>query len=107
MRQVVDIRRNSGSFPVGLPPFQGEIVSDPKKPTAEVCARLAFLQVRKERQKYLLDNLFAIVLRQSESGQIPKQRASPLVEQFSDFFLQPRLPGIPAGRGPQQPKIEC
>ena len=85
MRQALDVGLYSSKPLAGLTPFQSQIMSYAKEPTAQVSARLVLLQVRNERQKYLLYDFFTIVRRQSEGRQIPEQRAAPLVKEICNF----------------------
>jgi hypothetical protein len=64
----------SSSFLVGKPPLQRQIVRHPKNPAPQVSAIAPQLQVPEQRKKNLLEDVFAVIRRQTERESVPENR---------------------------------
>ena len=89
---------------VPIAPPQGQIVSYAEQPATDIIERLTPIQMLEQRKKYVLKNLFGILIRQTEAPQVAKQRLPELVEESRHFLLQPVSPicGIGRRRSSQQ-----
>jgi hypothetical protein len=82
------------------PLFERQIMSDAKNPPFEIGARLPLSQVLKQSQKYLLDDFFTIGQRQSQRGNVSKQRVPKLPEEIHDLVFQRRWSRYKHSRAP-------
>ena len=86
----IDIRLGTTTFPV-LPgaSLQRQVVRDPKEPSLEVRSGAVLSQMLEQRQKDVLNQIFAINDRQPERADVPEQRIPELVEERQHLVFDP------------------